>query len=511
KEQKFTHSGLVDPATMKKVGEVSGVRAFLYGKVVDTSGESVTAVLKLVSTQTSHVLWADKIRGATEAAGKAQVTKYDAFCSQLAEKLDAQLADRNKQTVFDFSQLDKQPQEYFDAESFLDSLVVALAKSRKCTVVDRKTLDVLFKEQNLVLDGIVSQADRDRLAKIWGIDAFVYGSIRQCTEGALAGPMMAIDVVTGQVFFGQKVAGKGDEVAGRMTVEGDPAKAMGEYRQRKAKLDEILQKYRPTSRTTTAAREKMEVAAKNAAVVVQEAIKAASAEYEELVLELLPTSPEAQSIQTQIAVLKDYVSELPAITWPLLTPELLTNPTRKQLFRIVEDAVSQFNMGQVSDTLYELTLPEIRVIQPIWEEGGKKVSYEGKALSKSDCKRFLQERICDPLEKEQSFNVRSLLFGLCDFPFEQRTLEELYLSYRRLDESADAPTELTEEVRKEMQAQLLKQVKPLELREGDVVALGGCAFGRNASDWGGFLYAKFAQTDAGWRLVAVILSGDWEN
>ena len=276
-----------------------------------------TAVLKLVSTKTSHVLWAEKIKGTEnetrQEPTQAPVTKYDAFAQQLAQKLDEQLADEETKMVFDFSQLDKQPEEYFDAESFLDSLVIALTKSRKCTVVDRKTLDVLFKEQNLVLDGIVSQEERSRLAKIWGVDAFIYGNIWECTEGTLEGTMMSIDIETGQVFFGRKIVGNGSEVAkqsARAVTQGDPVEVVAEFRRLRSELDELLKTYRFSSQKVTQVRTQVREAADQAASVLRRAIEVRTTAYEDLTQELLPSAPQARALKNELDNMRMTIREI---------------------------------------------------------------------------------------------------------------------------------------------------------------------------------------------------------
>lgn len=268
KEQHFTHSGLVDPATMKRFGQVSGVRAFLYGNVVSSSGQNedggrpdqITVVLKLVATKTAHVVWADRISGSARQVKEPPASKYVNFAKTLADGLDKKLAERDKRVILDFAQLEKQPRKFFDASAFMDALVVALANSKKCVIVDRKNLDVLFKEQNLVLDGIVTKKERDRLSKLWGIGGFIYGKVWRCTDQALEASLKVIDSETGEVFFGAEIQAKGAEVA-QAPKHVDPKEELTERLKAVARCEvgfaEAEKLYRPDSEKVKQAKAKL--------------------------------------------------------------------------------------------------------------------------------------------------------------------------------------------------------------------------------------------------------------
>ena len=84
---------------------------------------------------------------------------------------------------------------------FYDALTLAIANSKKCRAVDRRRLEALFKEQELVTKGIVDKKEMKRVADIWSIDSFLFGKIIDASNASLKGIMKATHVESGGAIF----------------------------------------------------------------------------------------------------------------------------------------------------------------------------------------------------------------------------------------------------------------------------------------------------------------------
>ncbi len=173
-EIEFTGSGLVDPDTMKRLGEMYGIDLFLYGTFYDNelAGEkNSTLIMKAIDVERSYIAWAYEI----PVYGEYLNTSLDNVISAVVKDLDNEksyLASKGirKISFWDLGNVPRQKEL-----QVIDKLIVKLVR-HGWQVVDRENLAKLLEEIRFTQDsGLISSATAQELGKMYGIDGFIYG------------------------------------------------------------------------------------------------------------------------------------------------------------------------------------------------------------------------------------------------------------------------------------------------------------------------------------------------
>jgi curli biogenesis system outer membrane secretion channel CsgG len=227
RERQFSLSGLVDPEKRKRIGEVSGVDAFLYGDITDAStlhewindGDYYTSLnLKLLDVKTGTILWQKEIQGhnAENIAGLLGEIPREFSKSSVegvAENLVSSLGEGPKLgsiTTLAVGNITGDAGAV-NLDELYRQLDLKIANSGRFKLVDRRNIDLLLSEQRLSMEGITEQSDQERkIGKLWGIDGLIYGTIPRgrATEGEVELRIRVIDVNSGVLIWGDRVRGE---------------------------------------------------------------------------------------------------------------------------------------------------------------------------------------------------------------------------------------------------------------------------------------------------------------
>ena len=163
KEQRLSLTGIIAPEKMKELGKLYGIDAFLFGKKVQTLPEIM--VFKLINVNTSVIIWADIFGDTNDKLVKAaqQVTRFGT----------ANLRTERPIRTLALWRLEGG----FDMEGLMDVMAAELTKQGQFRVVDRQNLEALLEEQKFTQSGLVNPATMKEFGNLYGIDAFLYGSV----------------------------------------------------------------------------------------------------------------------------------------------------------------------------------------------------------------------------------------------------------------------------------------------------------------------------------------------
>ena len=227
KEQKFSLSGVVDPERRKKVGEVTGVDAFLYGEVIDTSKlhEGIndsdyytTLNLRLLDVKTGTLVWEREIQGHNEdniikllgeIPSENSKSKIEDVTEKIVMLLEKDLGSGSEITTLAIWKIDDDT-ETMNVVNLYNKLSSQLSKSPNFRIVDRSNIDLLLGEQKLSMEGIADPSEQEKIGKLWGIDGFIFGRIPKdgITNDTIEMSLRVIDVDSGILVWGDRVTGR---------------------------------------------------------------------------------------------------------------------------------------------------------------------------------------------------------------------------------------------------------------------------------------------------------------
>ncbi len=193
KEQQFTQSGLVNPATMKEFGKLYGIDALLYG--VASEG----LALKLVDASTATLLWAEEWVELHEGLAPV-LTSLKQFTDVVIENLlkpNPNLSAVN--TIAIWQMVDETGGVAYPLE-LSDSLGERVLKETKFKLIDRSTLEAILLEQKMSSEGVIDPASRQRV-KLLGIDAYLFGRLSKGDESTRTLVLKLLSVDTGELLW----------------------------------------------------------------------------------------------------------------------------------------------------------------------------------------------------------------------------------------------------------------------------------------------------------------------
>ena len=197
KEQRVQLSDVVSATKYKELGKILGVDLFIYGTVYRDA-----LVLKGISTQTSAIAWADVF----PLSANAQETQILSQIGGLAvNSLRKDIRRLQKAHIRQVSFWNFHPTSPFDQEAVMDHLAVAITKDGNLQVVDRENLELIVKEQKLSQEAYIDQNSAKELGKLYGVDAFIYGSINRKSDGTLVASMKMMNIFNGVIEWADLV------------------------------------------------------------------------------------------------------------------------------------------------------------------------------------------------------------------------------------------------------------------------------------------------------------------
>jgi sulfatase modifying factor 1 len=180
-------------------------------------------VLKAIDVQNSAIAWADvfPLQDAAPEAGLLQSLATGTVVSM--QKDLARLKQANIKLVsfwgFDTSGL-------FPPEAVMDYLSVGLTKDGSLKVVDRENIRLIAEEQQLNQSAFIDEKTAKRLGELYGVDAFLYGTVSRRADGGYLASMKLLNIYNGVIEWADLVRideGAGTQIAGGSAASGAPA------------------------------------------------------------------------------------------------------------------------------------------------------------------------------------------------------------------------------------------------------------------------------------------------
>jgi curli biogenesis system outer membrane secretion channel CsgG len=207
-EIEFTGSGLVDPDTMKRLGEMYGIDLFLYGTFYDNEiagSKNTTLILKAIDVERSQIAWAIEL----PVGGNYLRTSLDETVDKVVSSLAGEqgyLSGKGIQRIsfWDIRDFDNKPLPKQIQKQVIDKLTVKLFEAY-WDVVDRENLNKLLEELQFSESGLISQEQRERIGLMYGIDGFIYGAGSVDFDGQTALNLLLINTETGVLEWGDNL------------------------------------------------------------------------------------------------------------------------------------------------------------------------------------------------------------------------------------------------------------------------------------------------------------------
>ena len=189
REQRIQLSEFVSPNEYRELGKLLGVELFVYGTLYEEA-----LVLKAIDVQNSAIAWA-------RVYPLGENTARHRLLSNLSQSLvDSLLQDSAKLSgdqirKLSFWNLDTPAP--LSSEEVMDYLTVAIANLEFLQFIDRENLQLIYQEQKLNQEIYIDEGQARRLGELYGVDAFLYGSISRRGEGEYVASMKMMNVFSG--------------------------------------------------------------------------------------------------------------------------------------------------------------------------------------------------------------------------------------------------------------------------------------------------------------------------
>jgi formylglycine-generating enzyme required for sulfatase activity/curli biogenesis system outer membrane secretion channel CsgG len=193
KEQRIQLSELVSPNDYKELGRLLGVQLFVYGSIYSDS-----LVLKAIDVQTSSIVWADAFPLFDD---RNRYLMMNDLNGKLVDSLsrDKTRLDEERIRRVSFWSIDV-PQPLI-SEEVMDYLTVAFSQESLMSVVDRENLKLIYQEQKLNQNVFIDEGEARRLGELYGVDAFIYGSVSTRPDGELVASLKMMSIYTGVIVW----------------------------------------------------------------------------------------------------------------------------------------------------------------------------------------------------------------------------------------------------------------------------------------------------------------------
>lgn len=191
REQQVHLSDFVSAQKYQELGKLLGVDLFIYGTYYRDA-----LVLKAIDTETSAIAWAEVFPADGETPEATLLMKLG---GGVVNSLRADIPRLKKEKIRRISFWDFKPTEIFSAAALMDYLSVAITKDGNLQVVDRENLDLITKEQKLSQAMFIDERSAKRLGELYGVDAFIYGSVSRGPNGTLIASLKMLNIFNGVI------------------------------------------------------------------------------------------------------------------------------------------------------------------------------------------------------------------------------------------------------------------------------------------------------------------------
>lgn len=193
KEQRIQLSEFVTPNEYKELGKVLGVQLFVYGTLYTDA-----LLLKAIDIQNSSIAWADVFAIEPNSIDHLLLSALGQNFSASLKKEAAQLKGDNIQKI-SFWNLDV-PRRFASAQ-VMDYMTAAISKSQLFTVIDRENLEMITQEQKLNQSVFIDESQARQLGQLYGVDAFLYGTITHKGNHAYIASLKMMSIFTGVIVW----------------------------------------------------------------------------------------------------------------------------------------------------------------------------------------------------------------------------------------------------------------------------------------------------------------------
>ncbi len=192
-EQRIQLSEFVTPNEYRELGNILGVQLFIYGSIYKE-----TLILKAIDVQNSSIVWADAFPLFEERDHYLLLNDLNGkFIDSLRRDEDRLKEEKIRRVSFWSIDTPKS----FTSEEVMDYLTVAISQESLLSVVDRENLKLIYQEQKLNTAAFIDENQARRLGELYGVDAFVYGSINTRPDGELVASLKMMSIYTGVIFW----------------------------------------------------------------------------------------------------------------------------------------------------------------------------------------------------------------------------------------------------------------------------------------------------------------------
>lgn len=191
KEQKVLLQDFVSAQKYQELGKLMGVDLFIYGTFYRDA-----LVLKGIDVQNSAIVWAEFF---PTKKNPREAVFLNSLGNAMIESLRKDLPRLKKANIRLISFWGLDAGKYFSSRSVMDYLSVALTKDQSFKVVDRENLRLITGEQKLNQEVFIDQKNAKRLGELYGVDGFIYGSIKKRKDGTFLASMKIMNILNGVI------------------------------------------------------------------------------------------------------------------------------------------------------------------------------------------------------------------------------------------------------------------------------------------------------------------------
>ena len=191
REQRIQLGDFVSAKKYEELGRLLGVDLFVYGTLYQDA-----LVLKAIDVQNSAIAWADIFPLSENAPEAALLLKLGGgVVNSLRKDLDRLRKAKIRQISF----WDLNTGDLFPSAAVIDFLSVVITQDGNFQVVDRENLEVITREQQLNQAVFIDEGSAKRLGELYGVDAFLYGSVSQRADGTIIASLKMLNVFNGVI------------------------------------------------------------------------------------------------------------------------------------------------------------------------------------------------------------------------------------------------------------------------------------------------------------------------
>ncbi|MBU0568432.1 hypothetical protein KJ693_07895 [bacterium] len=179
---------IINPETIKELGNVYGIKGFILGEVTSASHNSISILLKMVSADKGEIVWGKSLN-INLPPSEAEDVVIKAV-KDLSENLDRlKIKSMGVWEIANKSSLSISPKH------IVDQFDIHLARGQKVKVVNRDNLETILKEQKEGLTGLIDPETRAKLSKVHGMDSVLYGTFYNNPSDGNPNPVLIVKVV----------------------------------------------------------------------------------------------------------------------------------------------------------------------------------------------------------------------------------------------------------------------------------------------------------------------------